>query len=315
MARFLVNVLLCVIVAMSCSFFSPVIVLLAPLAPLAPAPPTKHKQFVIHISPGGYKGIYLFGIINFIKENYDLDTPPPPAAATDEGHGKYIFSGASAGSWNALMLCMNYSFFETNPHAYAHFKTAIIHLFAHRPLISLTQGLNEYMRAYYNTPLFFDPHTLQRQLRIDATEFAPMKFPFFLQKTVLSDFQDVHDTLDACMASSHVPFVTNPRLFHSYKSKLFLDGAILSFLSNPHRRRQQEDDEVGLTIHHNMWRREFYRGRLPRALSEIPNLINIGQDFQEMYDFGYNDTRRNRHVLDKLFLLKKKENGKKEIEK
>jgi predicted acylesterase/phospholipase RssA len=48
---------------------------------------------LISISPGGIKGFYLMGVLNFIKQNYDLS--------------EYIFSGASAGAWNSLFMCFN----------------------------------------------------------------------------------------------------------------------------------------------------------------------------------------------------------------
>ena len=52
----------------------------------------KNKK-LISISPGGFKGFYMLGVCKFIKENYDLND--------------YIFSGASAGAWNSLLLCFN----------------------------------------------------------------------------------------------------------------------------------------------------------------------------------------------------------------
>ena len=45
---------------------------------------------LISISPGGFKGFYMLGITSYIKKNYDLSN--------------YIFSGASAGAWNALLM-------------------------------------------------------------------------------------------------------------------------------------------------------------------------------------------------------------------
>ena len=45
---------------------------------------------IITISPGGFKGIYMFGVCTYIKEHYELS--------------KYTFSGASAGAWNALLM-------------------------------------------------------------------------------------------------------------------------------------------------------------------------------------------------------------------
>jgi predicted acylesterase/phospholipase RssA len=54
-------------------------------------PMTITNKKIISISPGGYKGFYVLGICQYIKEHYNLDN--------------YIFSGASAGSWNALAMC------------------------------------------------------------------------------------------------------------------------------------------------------------------------------------------------------------------
>jgi len=45
---------------------------------------------IISISPGGLKGFYLMGILDFVKQNYNLDN--------------YLFSGASAGSWVSLFM-------------------------------------------------------------------------------------------------------------------------------------------------------------------------------------------------------------------
>ena len=52
----------------------------------------KNKK-LISISPGGLKGFYELGILCYIKDNYNMDN--------------YIFSGASAGAWNALFMCYN----------------------------------------------------------------------------------------------------------------------------------------------------------------------------------------------------------------
>ena len=57
---------------------------------------------IISISPGGYKGVYMLGICIYIKDNFNLD--------------EFIFSGASAGAWNSLMLCCkkDVTFFKTD---------------------------------------------------------------------------------------------------------------------------------------------------------------------------------------------------------
>jgi hypothetical protein len=46
---------------------------------------------LITISPGGFKGFYLLGVLAYIKEKYDTSN--------------LIYSGASAGAWNGLFMC------------------------------------------------------------------------------------------------------------------------------------------------------------------------------------------------------------------
>ena len=46
---------------------------------------------LITISPGGLLGFYMFGVSKYVKDNYKLDN-------------SYLYSGASAGSWNSLFM-------------------------------------------------------------------------------------------------------------------------------------------------------------------------------------------------------------------
>ena len=50
----------------------------------------KHIQKHICIHPAGLRGLYLSGVIAYIRDYYDVSD--------------CIFSGASAGSWNALLF-------------------------------------------------------------------------------------------------------------------------------------------------------------------------------------------------------------------
>ena len=45
---------------------------------------------MISIAPGGTNGFYTLGVSSYIKQNFDLSN--------------YVFSGASAGAWNALFM-------------------------------------------------------------------------------------------------------------------------------------------------------------------------------------------------------------------
>lgn len=51
------------------------------------------KPNMITISPGGIYGFYTLGTCSYIKNNYNISD--------------YIFSGASAGSWNSLYMVLH----------------------------------------------------------------------------------------------------------------------------------------------------------------------------------------------------------------
>ena len=48
---------------------------------------------IISLSPGGLNGFYMAGVVSFLKQQYDLSN--------------CVFTGASAGAWNALYMCCN----------------------------------------------------------------------------------------------------------------------------------------------------------------------------------------------------------------
>ena len=55
----------------------------------------KNDMKLITISPGGFNGFYMMGIVTYIKEHYNLTN--------------FIFSGASAGAWNAIIFAYKYN--------------------------------------------------------------------------------------------------------------------------------------------------------------------------------------------------------------
>ena len=54
------------------------------------------NESIMSISPGGVKGFYLMGTCSYIKQNFNLKNQ--------------IFTGASAGSWNSLLMSYNGDF-------------------------------------------------------------------------------------------------------------------------------------------------------------------------------------------------------------
>jgi hypothetical protein len=157
----------------------------------------KNKK-LISISPGGFKGFYELGILSYIKDNYDLTN--------------YIFSGASAGAWNALFMCYKHN----------------THNFIYNILTKNRQSINikevQYFLKYtllskYNT----DDFDL-RKLFIGVTTIDNFK----LDTNIFSDFISLEDAINCCMASSHIPFITGD-MTNRYRDTYTLDGGFSQY--------------------------------------------------------------------------------------
>lgn len=149
---------------------------------------------LITITPGGFKGFYTLGVSKYIKDNYNVSD--------------YIFSGASAGAWNALYMCKKKS--EDD------FISTMLGIDYDKinTLYDLQQILkHEIIKKYNNEDFDFD------RLYIGVTIIGKCK----LTTTIYTSFETLDDAIDCCIASSHIPFISG-KVFHKYKNKLVLDG-------------------------------------------------------------------------------------------
>lgn len=150
---------------------------------------------LITISPGGFKGFYTLGVSKYIKNNYDVKD--------------FIFSGASAGAWNALYMCKKKEedddFLDIIQGIdYDNFNT----------IYDVEQVIkHEILKKYDYIDFDFD------RLFIGVTVLEKCK----LTTTIYTSFETLNDAVDCCIASSHIPFITG-RVIHRYKDKIVLDG-------------------------------------------------------------------------------------------
>lgn len=151
---------------------------------------------MISISPGGTKGFYTLGICSYIKDNVDLSN--------------YIFSGASAGAWNSLFMTFNKN---------------------HKKLIDVMVNNELYKKK---THIFDIEWEMKNQL---LNKFLTRDFDLerlfigvtTLQQTyIYTDFENLEDAINCCIASSHIPFVTGS-LINKYKNDYTFDGGFSKF--------------------------------------------------------------------------------------
>jgi len=240
----------------------------------------KNKK-IISISPGGIKGFYELGVLSFIKENYDMEN--------------YIFSGASSGAWNALFMTYRN---DT--------KKFVYNLFDYK--ITQFKNINdfEYVLKYnllsnYNSENF----DLQR-LFIGVTTIKN-----FRPKTnIFSDFTNLEDAINCCIASAHIPLITGG-LTNRYHNMYTFDGG---FSNYPY----VNFTENVLHITPNMWKNNnnninnnINNRAIVKSFSKVYSSLNIiynlikntkTANLMELYDDGYQDAKENKHLLDEIFI-------------
>lgn len=210
------------------------------------------------IKPGGLKGFYMMGITKYIKSHYDLDD--------------WNFYGSSAGSWNSLYLsCKKDELFLQH--------TQELQQFSYIDLYDLERTMKNRILSNFEINDF---NTNQIHICVSRKrKYLPL--PLF-KKNIISEFHDLEDILECCIASSHLPFISNGNLYYQYKGQYCVDGGIFS-------KPYDKFIYPTFTLTPNIWNNNKIN-----TMTRIYN-ININQLLYE----GYNDAHKNRNELDYYF--------------
>jgi len=250
----------------------------------------KIPKKMICITPGGFMGFYLTGVVAFIKDNYDIS--------------EYIFSGASAGAWNALILS-----FKGDIHTFLN-KTM-----GSKTKITKNEKINDFEQNLKTRILenFNDSDFELEKIYIGVTTVHPdgWKIPvnlndnfihnhinnsaYFVKTSIFHNFISLEDTLNCCIASSHIPLITGG-IINIYRNYYTLDGG---FSRYPYYDLITPD----LIIKPDMWEVDKKEGFIIADYTTL--LCKEKYDFLQLYEQGYNNTKKNRAILDKIFTLKK----------
>ena len=106
-----------------------------------------------------------------------------------------------------------------------------------------------------------------------------------LRKNIITSFIDLDDLLECCISSSHLPYLSNGKLFYNYRSFKSMDGGM--FL-NPHYKNIKPD----FIMNPNMW-----KNKKIKSMSNIDCL-----DVEGLLYEGYNDACTHHKELDTIFL-------------
>jgi hypothetical protein len=222
---------------------------------------------LITVSPGGYKGFYTLGICKYLKTHYNLDD--------------YIFSGASAGAWNSLMLCYKHDIQEFQ---YQILDSSIQNT---RSIIEMENNFKSKILERYSTNDF----DLSR-LYIGATTIQDCR----IKPIIFSDFESLEDALNCCISSSHIPGITG-NLTNKFRDTYVFDGG---FSSYPYL----DTIKPSLHITPSMWKKcRCNMKNCHFQLSDYTTLFSKDKYiFANMINDGYNDAIKNQAFLDAIFL-------------
>lgn len=221
---------------------------------------------MISISPAGFKGFYLLGIITYIKEHYDLSD--------------FIFSGASAGAWISILLSYK-----------GDTKDLFTRIMGENTVFPKDLSIREFEQKIKTNILsnFNETDFDLRRVFVGVTTINNMK----LQTSIYSNFNDLEDALDCCIASSHIPFITGGPI-NKYHDIISFDGG---FSKYPYLNLVKSS----LHITPSIWRPDVPTKYIKKITDYTTLLSKDKYDFMELFEMGYNDTKNNANVLDPLF--------------
>jgi hypothetical protein len=225
----------------------------------------KNKK-LISISPGGYKGFYVLGICKYIKDHYNLEN--------------YIFSGASAGAWNSLLLCFKRDMKEIQEQLVDNSIQNASSIF------DMEQKIKSKLLSKYT----IDDFDLRR-LFIGVTTVNQYTY----NTTIFSGFNSLEDTVNCCIASSHIPMVTGG-LTNIYQNFFSFDGG---FSKYPYL----NITKPVLHITPGIWNKNDTNKNRKLRITDYTTLFSKNKFiFIDMVDKGYRDAHENKEELDKIFL-------------
>jgi len=241
---------------------------------------------LISISPGGFKGFYMLGTCAFIKENYILDN--------------YIYSGASAGAWNSLFMTYKKDPIEI---AYELLDEKLNNAVS---IIDL-----EYMIKYKILNKFKTEDFDLKKLFVGVTSFDYMK----INTNIFSDFETLDDAVNSCIASSHIPYITGNSFSKKYQNLNAFDGGFSKYpylnVIKPslHITPSMWKDEKNKSFEpicndQNIDARKYIEKLLKMSIqvSDYTTMFSREKfNFVELYDNGYNDAKKNKEFLDRIF--------------
>jgi hypothetical protein len=236
---------------------------------------------LISISSGGMKGFYELGVLSYIKDNYDMKN--------------FIFSGASVGAWNALFMC-----YKKDSKKFVH------DLLDYKPIKMNDIKEVKYFLKYEVLPSFSNDDFDLRRL------FVAVRLKRFKPVTkIFSDFNNLEDAVKCCIASSHIPLITGVltnkyydmyRFDNQYTSSEYVNFTENVFHINPSMLKKMNVNGNG-NENDNVNKKQAFLNPFAFLNINLESFMMLkNKNHAELFDNGYDDAKKNKEYLDKIFL-------------
>jgi hypothetical protein len=225
---------------------------------------------LITISPGGFKGFYLLGILTYLKENYETNN--------------LIFSGASAGAWNSLFMC-----YKGDPMSFI-YNFLDINIRKAKSITELQYFFKYKLLSNYKT----DDFDL-RKLFVGVTTFKK----FMPNINIYTDFEDLDDAINCCMASSHIPLITGG-ITNRYKNMFSFDGGFSSYPYLDKERLIHISPSMWDDLKNNKNNKNFLKQNIAN-LKKFSEFFSMSKNnLLELFDNGYQDAKLHKQYFDDI---------------
>ena len=185
----------------------------------------------------------------------------------------YSYSGASAGAWNSVFLS-----FKGNDSDFLSDILTCAKLDPKLSILEIEKTLKQKVVKKYTMDDFRTNH-----IYIGVSVFRLPR----LNLVIFNNFRDIEDLIDCCIASSHIPFITGGAL-HKYRNKFSFDGGYFKY---PYI----NNTEPTIIITPSIWNSIYTKNTINGIKRNQPLTL------QQLYQEGYDDSKKNKDVLDKVF--------------
>ena len=212
---------------------------------------------------------YSIGIIGYIKKHFPL---------TDIN-----ITGISGGAICSILYTQEEDL--SNPDKIWDYTigSEISELLLHKDLHIFQKNVGNNLKLRYNNT---KPRNIDK-ISIISTNIYKMK------NEKISNFNNINDLIDYSLCSSYIPYISGDTIGKKYNGVDYMDGEIF----RDYKYDKKQTCPTTISIHRKMWGRKF----------PINNYIYTNKEIsRELFNYGWEDTRKNINELFKCTTTKKR---------